>query len=335
MNHQLQDLQAKIGLHVHGATDFQSQNMAMDAQSPLVSSANSAVLSMLTTMIDPKLVEVLVAPMKAAVVAGAEVKKGDWTTQTIAFPVIESTGQVASYGDYSTAGVSGVNFAFPQRQAFHYEVLTTWGELELERAGLAKIDYANRLNLSSVLTLNKFQNQTYFFGVTGLQNYGLLNDPALTTPLTPSTKAAGGTTWANGTALENFGDIQTLFAGLQTQAKGLVDLESPMTLAMSPTAQANLAKVTQYNVNVMDMIAKNFPNMKIVTAPEYSTVSGELVQLIADEVEGQRTVECAFTEKLRAHPIIVDVSSWKQKKSQGTWGAVIYRPVFIKQMLGV
>ena len=37
--------------------------------------------------------------------------------------------------------------------------------------------------------LNKFSNLTYFFGVQGLQNYGLLNDPHLNASLTPATKA--------------------------------------------------------------------------------------------------------------------------------------------------
>jgi len=60
-----------------------------------------------------------------------------------------------------------------------------------------------------------------------------------------------------------------------------------------------------------------------------------LLQLIVDETEGQRTASCAFTEKMRAHPIIVEASSFKQKKSQGSWGCIVFRPVFIAQMLGV
>jgi hypothetical protein len=73
----------------------------------------------------------------------------------------------------------------------------------------------------------------------------------------------------------------------------------------------------------------------VKTAPEYATASGNLVQLIVDEVEGQRTAEAGFTEKLRAHPIVVGSSYFKQKKSQGTWGTIIYRPTFITSMLGV
>ena len=251
------------------------------------------------------------------------------------FPVVESTGETSSYGDYSENGVAGVNSNFPQRQSYHYQVMTQWGERELERAGLARIDWANRMNIASVLTLNKFQNKTYFFGVAGLQNYGLLNDPNLSAAIVPTTKTAGGTTWAVATALEVLADVQKLYKQLQTQAGGLVQLDTKMTLAMSPTSEVALTKTTEFNVNVSDILKKNFPGLTIKTAPEYTTTSGELVQLIVDEVEGQRTADTAFTEKLRAHPIVVQSSSFKQKKSQGTWGTVIFRPAFIAQMLGV
>jgi hypothetical protein len=83
------------------------------------------------------------------------------------------------------------------------------------------------------------------------------------------------------------------------------------------------------------MLKKNFPKMKIETAPEYQTASGNLVQLIADEMQGQRTATTAFTEKLRAHPIKIELSSFKQKTSQGTWGTILFRPFLIVSLLGV
>jgi hypothetical protein len=85
----------------------------------------------------------------------------------------------------------------------------------------------------------------------------------------------------------------------------------------------------------MTLLKTNFPNMRIETAPEYATASGNLVQLFPDDLEGQRTVDVAFTEKLRAHPVKVELSSFKQKKSQGTWGAIIYRPILIASMIGI
>lgn len=343
MNPIIKSLEDKIGVHFMGSNVIDFQNplaasnvkIAMDTQPSLITVSNAGIPAFLTTYIDPKLIEVLVAPMKAAEIVGSEVKKGDWTTETAMFPVVESTGETSSYGDYSENGVSGSNFNFPQRQSYHYQVMTQWGERELERAGLAKIDWANRLNIASVLTLNKFQNKTYFFGVSGLQNYGLLNDPNLVSAITPTTKVATGTSWTNATALEINDDIQKLFKQLQTQANGLVTLDTKMTLAMSPLSEVYLTKTTQYNVNVQDLLKKNFPGMTIKTAPEYSTTSGELLQLIVDEMDGQKTADTAFTEKLRAHPIVVQSSSFKQKKSQGTWGTIVYRPAFIAQMIGI
>lgn len=344
MNPKLLALQARAGVHFMGqpnldlqlaqaAHDFQ---LAADSQPALISVSNAGIPAFLSTYIDPKLIEVLVAPMKAAEIVGEEVKKGDWTTKTAMFSLVESTGETSSYGDYSTNGVASANVNWPQRQSYHYQVITQWGELELETAGLGRIDWANRLNIASVLTLNKFQNKTYFFGVDGLDNFGLLNDPSLSAPITPSSKVGGGTSWENGTVLENLADVRALYNQLQAQANGLVELDTPMTLAMSPLTQVYLTKTTEFNVNtMMDTLMKTFPNLKIKVAPEYSTASGELLQLIVDSMEGQRTVDCAFTEKLRAHPIVVAESSYRQKKSQGTWGSVIYRPVFIAQMLGV
>lgn len=348
MNRDLAYIRRQLGVHFMGQPnlDFQQGNImlretpegfACDAQPSLVTTSNAGIPAFLSTYIDPKIIEILVAPMKAAEIAGQETKKGDWVTETAMFPLVESTGETSSYGDYSENGRAGANTNFPQRQSYHYQVITQWGERELERAALARIDWANRVNRASVLTLNKFQNKSYFFGVAGLVNFGLLNDPSLSAPITPSVKSWGGTTWSNPqtTGLEVLGDVSTLYTQLQTQANGLVELDSDLTLAMSPTAEVALTKTTEFNVNVADLLKKNYPNMKVKTAPEYGTASGQLVQLFADEVEGQRTVEVAFTEKLRAHPIVVKTSSFKQKKSQGTWGAIYYLPVFVAQMLGV
>lgn len=341
----LQTLQDRIGVHFMGQPNVGLQMkdiayniaIAQDAQPQLVTVSNAGIPAFLSTFIDPKLIEVLVSPMKATEIVGGEVKKGDWVTETATFLLIESTGETSSYGDYSENGVASANFNFPQRQSYHYQVITQWGERELDKAGLARIDWANRLNIASVLTLNKFQNKTYFFGVEGLENYGLLNDPSLSAAIQPTLKAGGDYTWGpDTTAEEVIADITKLYVQAQNQANGVIDRDSKMTLAMSPVSDGNgMTKVSQFNVSVSDQIKKLYPNLTVKTAPEYSTDSGELVQLIVEDVDGQRTADCAFTEKLRAHPIVVAASSFKQKKSQGTWGTVIFRPFLISQMLGV
>lgn len=296
--------------------------LAMDAQPGLTTVGNSGIPAWMLNYVDPQLIEVILQPTKAAEVFG-EMKKGDWTTETATFMTVEPTGEVSSYGDYNNNGVSGVNVNFPQRQSYHYQVFTRWGEREVARAGEAKIDYVARVNEASVNALNRFQNKTYLFGVKGLQNYGVLNDPSL-----PASTAAAKT-WANSTGEEVYESIRKLFQTLLKQTGGKIDMNTPLLLVCSPTASVDLTKTNQYNVNVIDQLKKNFPNLRVETIPEYSATSGETVQLIVEELDGQRTLDCAFTEKMRAHNMVLEASSIKQKKSQGTWGAIIYRPFCI------
>ncbi len=322
--------------------------LAMDAQPALVTTPNSGIPQFLTSFIDPDLLRILTAKNAAVEIFG-EVRKGSFTDVTAIFPVIEHTGEVSSYGDFNQNGRAGANANFPTREAYLYQTVCEYGELEMERAGLAKIGWASEVKQAAIAVLNKFQNLTYFRGVAGLQNYGLLNDPGLPPPIAPATKAAGGLTWFNGTvanasAAEVYADILSLYVQLVTQSAGNVDQKTPMTLALSPKSSAALNFTNTFNVNVTDQLKKNFPNLDVKTAVQYGALSaqnpqgsaaGEIVQLIAETVEGQKTGYCAFNEKLRGGPVIPDMSSFKQKMTQGSWGAIIRQPFAISQMLGV
>ena len=304
------------------------REMGWDAQPQLVTAANAGILSLFTTYVDPRIIEILVQPTKAAELYG-ERKMGDWTEDTAAFPVAERTGVTTSYGDYAEGGVTGANVNWPQRQSYHYQTFTRWGERELERNAKAKIDWANQVNEASILVLRKFQNASYLFGIAGLQNYGGINDPSLPAAI------AVTSSWYTATADVIYADVLRLVQQAVVQANGLIDAEQKFRMGISPANVVNFNKTNQYNVNVFDQIKKNFPNIEIITVPEFSTagVGGtELVQLIAESVEGQKTVDCAFTEKMRAHAMITLDSSWRQKKSQGTWGTVYYAPIFVAQM---
>ena len=340
MNIDINVLAEKAGIHFYGYQPkfaLDEAQMAHDSQPSMITTANGGIPWFLTNFFDTKIIDVLLTPVKAVQVVGEETKKGDWTTNTAMFIVQENTGTVSAYGDNSNSGSSDVNYNFPERQSFHYQTHIKYGQRELDMAGLARISLATAKTNSAIIRLNKFQNSSYFFGVSGLMNYGLFNDPNLSAPITPSVKAAGGVAWSlsTTTGLEVYADIQTLYSRLATQTNGNVDTSSKMVLAMSPTSETALLKTTQFNVNVMDNLKKNFPNMRIETAPEYATASGQFVQLILEEFEGVRTAFCAFTEKLRAFPVIVGNSNFSQKMAQGTFGCIIVRPIMIVSMLGV
>ena len=322
--------------------------IAMDAQPTLNTDPNSAVPWTLTNMIDPTIFEVLFAPTKAAEVAG-EVRKGTFVMDTVMFPVVEHTGEVTSYDDYANGGMTNANVNWPQRQQYRFQTVKKYGELELERAGLGRINWVQELDVSAANNINRFINYSYLYGISGLQNYGLLNDPNLPASITPATKAYGGTTWyqsgvVKATANEIFLDVEDTVNQLISQANGLVDSDSKLTIALSPLSYGAFSTTNSFNVNVKTLIKDNYPNARIVTVPQYGVQStsnsqglaaGNFMQIIADTVEGQQTAFCAFGEKMRAFPIIRLMSAFEQKVAASTWGTVIRAPIFIAGMLGI
>lgn len=310
--------------------DATSGLLVCDAQPELATVNNAGIPAWLTNYFDPKQIEVLFSPLRATEIVGSEVQKGDFTTEYATFTTIESVGEVSSYGDFNNNGMTKANVNFPHRQAYLYQAFTNWGEREAEKYAKAKVDWANQQSISSIKVLNRFQNDSYFSGISGLQNYGLLNDPGLY----PSIAATAA--WQTATPNQIYEDIRRLFAQLQLQSDGVIDADAPMTLALSPTSNSALDKADAsfYGRTVRMTVKANYPNLEIKTAVQYQTSSGELVQLICREVDGKQTAETAFSVKMRAHAVVVGHSSWSQKKSQSTFGTIIYYPYAIASLIG-
>lgn len=193
---------------------FRTNHLAMDAQPQLATAPNAGIPAFLTTLVDPEVYRILFAPTKAAEIFG-EIRKGTWIDQTAMFPVVEQTGEVSSYGDYNDNGRAGANMNWPQRQSYLFQTISEYGELEIERAGLGRVNWVGEVDGAGVTVLARFLNTTYFKGVQGLQNYGLLNDPNLAAPITPAPKAYGGVKWINNgqivaTANEIYSDLSLI-----------------------------------------------------------------------------------------------------------------------------
>ncbi len=333
---------ADYGVHFPGTAVYAQDEwrgnlpLAMDAQPQLITTANTGIPAFLANIVDPNVIEVVLQPLRAAEIAGGEIKKGDWTTMSLMMPLAEPAGHVVAYGDYENGGTVDANVNWVARQPYHYQTIKRMGERQLAMWGVAAIDYSARLDASVAQTFNRFQNRSYFYGISGLQNYGMLNDPSLITPIAPATKTAGGTSWVNATAEEIYRDVLALYTQLQTQMGGNLEMTDPMELILSTTRQPRLATISTLTlIPVIDAIKRSYPNLTVTVAPEYATGSGQLMQLIIKEYQGDQTVWAGFTEKMRAHPIVQELSAWMQKFSAGTWGAIIRRPIAIAQMLGI
>lgn len=327
------EMKGKPGLARDAA--FRAAGVAMDSVPGLITAPSAGIPAYLSNVMDPEEVRVITQPMKAAEAYG-ETQKGNWTTFTAQFRVIESTGEVASYGDYAESGRAGHNVNFVSRESYHFQTFARWGEREVDIEALAGVSYVSEQSVAAALVLNKFHNKSYFYGISGLKNYGALNDPNLLAPISPTTKTGGGTTWGAGTAPEQiFADFQALFLQLQTQMSGNANRDDAMTLVLSPTKEVWLENANSYGVRAIDLITRGFKNLKIITAPEMTTGGGDLMQLRLDKVDGKDSTYCGFTEKMRNHAIIQKSSSWSQKKSGGTWGFIMRYPIALAQMLGI
>jgi hypothetical protein len=72
--------------------------------------------------------------------------------------------------------------------------------------------------------------------------------------------------------------------------------------------------------------------MKVMSAPQYGQKTsnnnqgyspiGNAFQIIVDKIDNQKVAYPAFNEKLRAHKLIPEPSSWKQKMTSGVWGTM-------------
>ena len=236
------------------------RSLAMDAAPTLTTAPSNSIPAFLSQFIDPQVVEVVFTALKAAEIMGGEVQRGDWTTRTAYFKLLEYTGETSAYGDINNNGRAGANASFPQRQQFYFQTHLEYGEREAAEMSLAGLgDWVARKRTAAQMVINRRLNDIYFYGVTGLQNYGLLNDPSLPAYITPYTKAAGGTGWAQATPNEVYADIQKLYGQLVTQTGGLVEMDMPMVLAMPPISSVALANANSFNVNVEDLLKKSVP----------------------------------------------------------------------------
>ena len=137
------------------------------------------------------------------------------------------------------------------------------------------------------------------------------------------------------TANEVYSDVQALFSQLVGQTAGRIKTTDKLTLALPPGSQVGLTATNSFGISVGDLLQKNFPNLEIKVSFRYATTAGNVVQLWADKFDGQDTGYCAFNEKMRDHQIVRQLSAFAQKKTSGTFGAIIKYPLAVAQMIGV
>lgn len=351
----LDQLKAK-GIYVEGAkgvmaydtvngkikTNFSKTALAMD--SALQTTPNVAYPASFFQYIDPQIVEILFGVTNANRIA-PEVKQGTWADEYYSFIEQDTAGDVTAYSDRTEQVTTEVNYNFQTREQARFETIIQYGNLETDKANQAKIALASRKQIAGANIIARKQNQFYLFGVSGLINYGLLNDPNLNASINPNSITIGGstyTTWADKVAHDTasagnhvFNDVLKLWSELSAKNGGNIDQNERIILAVSNAVVSYLSAPNQFGLTAMQMIKDNFPNLEVVQLPELSTNAGEQIKMIVPSLYGVDTVNLVYSDKFRALQVIQTVSGWKQKLVGTSYGAVVKRASLIATMTGV
>jgi len=351
----LDQLKAK-GIYVEGAkgvmsydtvngkikTNFSKTALAMD--SALQTTPNVGYPASFFQYIDPQIVEILFGVTNANRIA-PEVKQGTWADEYYSFIEQDTAGDVTAYSDRTEQVTTEVNYNFQTREQARFETIIQYGNLETDKANQAKIALASRKQIAGANIIARKQNQFYLFGVSGLINYGLLNDPNLNPSINPNSITVGGstyTTWADKVAHDTasagnhvFNDVLKLWSELSAKNGGNIDQNERIILAVSNAVVSYLSAPNQFGLTAMQMIKDNFPNLEVVQLPELSTNVGEQVKMIVPSLYGVDTVNLVYSDKFRALQVVQTVSGWKQKLVGTSYGAVVKRSSLIATMAGV
>jgi hypothetical protein len=351
----LDQLKAK-GIYVDGAkgimaydtvngkikTNFSKTALAMD--SAMQTTPNVGYPASLFQYIDPQIVEILFGVTNANRLA-PEVKQGTWEQEYYNYAVEERVADVTAYSDRTENVTTEVNYEYNVRELARFQTVIQYGDLEVDKANQAKIALQSRKQLAGADIIARKQNQFYLYGVSGKQNYGILNEPNLNPSINPNSITVGGntyTTWADKVANDTasagnhvFNDVLKLWSELASKNGGNIDQNERIILAVSNAVVSYLSAPNQFGLTAMQMIKDNFPNLEVVQLPELSTQAGEQIKMIVPSLYGVDTMNVAFADKLRVGRVIQTVSGQKLKMVGTSWGCILKRASLVATMMGV
>ena len=318
--------------------DVSRDQLAQDAA--LSTQPNVGAPAALYTYIDPRIIEVLFGVTNATKFFPKSLV-GRWTQDYADFAVEEVVGKVSPYNDFANGTTSDVNYNYPVRQNFRYQTTIKYGELETAKLAEAKINLPARKQNAAAQIIARAENKFQLYGVSGMEIYGMLNDPNIPETITPIS-VNSNSTWAakiaadpNNAATLVFNDVNKLWQELTANNGGHLDVNAPIVLGISNKMIGYLTQPNQYGKTAKVMLQENYPNIEFVQLPELSTDASEMLYMTVRELYGDETGWSAFSMAFQLGRLVAHESSFTQKASAGTWGCVIRRPSLVATMTGI
>lgn len=290
----------------------------------LLTTPNTTVPAEFTAFLSTEVVNILTAPRVATEIF-PEAKVGDWTTCYYQWENREFVGETEPYGDYADAGMADVNREFNTREQYLFQTNITVGDREAAISSAARLSLIAAKQESAANTIAMDMNRFQLLGLAERDIYGILNEPNRPAAIAAAPVGSGSSTlWADKTMLQIYQDIIDLFEELAVNSMGWITTATPLKLLLSPSANVQLARATDYNTSVMDLVNKYLTGLSVVVVPElHSATSGETIMLIAPSVNGQQTGRLPISERFSAGRVVYKLSSMMQKAIAGTYGCEI------------
>jgi hypothetical protein len=271
---------------------------------------------------------------------------GKWEDEEVVQKVMEHTGSAQLYGDSTRTPLASWSVAFERRTVVRFEEGMEVGLLEEARTGLNQVNTAAEKRASTALALDITRNQIGFLGYNGGTNrtYGLLNDPSLPAYITAAATGVGSTTtWSTKTFLNITGDLRGMIARLRAAGAGRVNPEtSPTTLGLAVGVYDYLSVTSDQGVSVRDWLAKNYPRMRVLSAPELDLANGgaNVAYLFVDRVEdgstdGGAPIAQIVPAKFKALGVARNIKSYIEDYSMATAGVMVKRPYAVQRLTGI
>jgi Uncharacterized protein conserved in bacteria (DUF2184) len=322
----------------------QFTKMAMDDTVQFAAPSNGTI-PYFTTIWTNKLIKQLLQ-VTASRKLTHEFQQGQWATTNIKLPTLAYLGQSAPYADFGGAGNTSVNTNWVDRETVRLQRTITYGDLAVAQMSMGKIDYVAALReaLANLVALD--QDEINFFGYSGINVFGMLNDPNLNATIPAPASAANPSSgqWIYKTFTEIIFDINTMVNAIVARAGGNADsYNDKFYLALPPAVVTYLNDPNSFGVNsVKAYIQNTYPNMEIVQA-QFLQGSGSPIGasnpnyalMIWEKLGGQECVLNAFSSLWNSHGVVREISYFNEKISYTVSGSIVTMPAGVQIMSGI
>lgn len=320
------------------AGKFIGSGMDADLTAPLTQASITTPIQFLQAWL-PGFVNIVTAARRIDTLVGI-VTQGTWEDEQIVQGVLERTGNAIPYTDFGNIPLSSWNVNYVTRTIVRFEEGMSVGRLEERRAAAIRVNSAEAKREAAALALEIERNRVGFNGFNNGENqtFGILNDPSL-----PAYVSVIGGAWSVSDYLTIVSQLRIGFQSLRTQSQDLIDPQKEnLTLAVSTNSVDFLTTVSTFGNSVYDWLRENYPNVRVISAPEYNLANGgeNIFYIYADDVANSgsddgRTFIQVVPNRFFTLGVDQKAKSYEEDYSNATAGIMLKRPYAVVRFTGI